>query len=377
MYTGPHIVNDDLVFGYDTGYGVADKDTATRFFAGLPTSNEISDADLMSSWSSYGAGNDGTFTTEFGTVGYKINNRASWNGLYKDFTLPSTGTYTFSALFRYRGGSSGNNGAAVYISGWGGSYDASTAIDKTKVNEWQRVEKTINVTDVSLRYYLISYGGSGAFSSWDVTMPQIEKKSTRSPFLTGTRSSTESLIDLKRTKDIDVSNVSFDSTGQPDFDGTNEYINLGNYAALRLGFDFSLEFVVKPEQDKWMYFFYKGYGANSALAWGRHSSNDNWFFSTYINGGYQNSYMGTATLNQYCHLVATYDGSNLRLYENGVLKATSAMTHQMMDTNTSAGIGGPDRYWNGEIPVTKVYNKVLSTQEVKQNFNAYKHRFNI
>ena len=25
MYTGPHIIKDGLVFGYDTGYGIADK----------------------------------------------------------------------------------------------------------------------------------------------------------------------------------------------------------------------------------------------------------------------------------------------------------------------------------------------------------------
>ena len=33
MYTGPKLTNDNLVFGYDTGYGVADKATATRFLA--------------------------------------------------------------------------------------------------------------------------------------------------------------------------------------------------------------------------------------------------------------------------------------------------------------------------------------------------------
>ena len=37
MYTGPHIIKDGLVFGYDTGYGIADNDTATRFYPGRPT----------------------------------------------------------------------------------------------------------------------------------------------------------------------------------------------------------------------------------------------------------------------------------------------------------------------------------------------------
>ena len=96
-----------------------------------------------------------------------------------------------------------------------------------------------------------------------------------------------------------------------------------------------------------------------------------------VNGAYQNTYMGTATLNKYCHLVATYDGANLKLYENGVLKATSAKTHSMLTSSASAGIGGPDRYWNGKIPVIRVYNQVLSQAEVTQNYKINKNRFNI
>ena len=95
---GPKITTDELIYGYDTGYGVADKNTSTRFYPGRPTTNLINLAnDDLNNWTSYSNGNDGTFTTEFGTVGVKINNRTSWNGLYKGFTLPSTGTYTFSA----------------------------------------------------------------------------------------------------------------------------------------------------------------------------------------------------------------------------------------------------------------------------------------
>lgn len=379
---GTNIVRDGLIYGYDTGYGVADKNTSTRFYPGRPTTNEINFAtEDLNNWTSYSNGNDGTFTTEFGTVGLKINNRTSWNGAYKGFTLPSTGTYTFSGWFRYRGGTSNNNGAAVYISSYGGS-DTSTWLNKSKIGEWQRVSKTVNVTDVTVTFYFISYGGtqSGGSpdkSSWDVTMPQIEKLSDETPFVNGSRSSTGSLIDLKRTVNVDVSNVSFDSEGQPDYDGTDDKIDLGNDDWIRLGTGFTIEFVVRPEEDKWMYFFHKGYGSNNSLAWGRHSSGDDWFFSTMIGGSYQNSYMGTATLNKYCHLVATYDGANLRLYENGVLKVTSAKTHDMLTSSASAGIGGPDRYWNGKIPVTKIYSKVLTTEEVVSNFKAYKNRFNI
>jgi hypothetical protein len=39
MYTGPHLAKDNLIFGYDTGYGIADNSTSTRFYPGKPSTN--------------------------------------------------------------------------------------------------------------------------------------------------------------------------------------------------------------------------------------------------------------------------------------------------------------------------------------------------
>jgi len=54
--------------------------------------------------------------------------------------------------------------------------------------------------------------------------PQVELTTHATTFVHGTRSSTQSLIDLTKTTDIDVSNVSFDSNGLPTFDGTDDKI---------------------------------------------------------------------------------------------------------------------------------------------------------
>jgi len=255
--------------------------------------------------------------------------------------------------------------------GYSGFYmNASTGA----LGEWVRCSFTFTPTHNALISYWFP---SSANMKIDVADIQIEQKSHATPFTTGTRSATQGLVDLTGTSTIDLANVSFDSNAQMTFDGTDEYINMGDLAIIKLGTNFTIECVVKPEQDKWMYFFHKGYGQNNSLAWGRHSSSDNWFFSTMINGSYQNTYMGTATLNQYCHLVASYDGNNLRLYENGDLKATVVTTHDMMTSTQPLGIGGPDRYWNGEIPVTKVYSRALTAQEVKQNYQGIRKRFGL
>jgi hypothetical protein len=366
---GPNTEKNNLVFGYDTGYGISHNTTGTRHYKGKPTENLLAlagdDTNLERSGQPPTYHYKGTDITSYVQARWTSGNNVlvqSFEGK-RDYVGGGTG-----------GGNDGYPRMYVYFSDWtwSSSFGIST-YDWSYNSQLFTMPNPAGKTVYMGIYHMNSQNPGKSYSrNQSISFNTIDV-----PYTNGSRSSTQSLIDLTKIKDIDVSNVSFSSTGQPDFDGTNEYINLGNYTALKLGFNFSLEFVVKPEQDKWMYFFHKGYGANNALAWGRHSSSDNWFFSTMTGGSYQNSYMGTATLSKYCHLVATYDGANLRLYENGILKVTSAMTHQMMDTNITAGIGGPDRYWNGEIPVTKVYSKVLSTQEVQQNFNAYKNRFGI
>jgi hypothetical protein len=94
--------------------------------------------------------------------------------------------------------------------------------------------------------------------------------------------------------------------------------------------------------------------------------------------------IGTSTLiNQIYHISATYDGSQLKIYQNGVLTGTS---------NSTLGIGSPPSYnlavggmgyrpaqynLTGNIYVGRVYNRALSADEVLQNYNAQKGRFGL
>lgn len=89
-------------------------------YLGEPTTNKIAGASAMTGWSAYDHGNNGTFSTQFGTTGYRIINKESRNGLMKTFNLVSSGTYTFSARFRYWTGTTPNNGAALYINNYSG-----------------------------------------------------------------------------------------------------------------------------------------------------------------------------------------------------------------------------------------------------------------
>ena len=385
---GPKITTDELIYGYDTGYGIADKNTSTRFYPGRPTTNVINFAnDDLNNWASYTNGNDGTFTTEFGTVGVKINNRASWNGLYEFFTLPSTGTYTFSAFFRYRGGTSSNNGATVYISSYGGS-DTATTLDKSKVNEWQRVTKTVNATDVTVYFYLISYGGSQSSdkSSWDVTMPQIEKLSDETPFVNGSRTNTTSLIDLKRSADINVSNLSFDGDSQPTFDGTDDHIETGLTRG-DLGDTFTIVMYYKYDGTSGRTYSpiiggHESGGGGTEFFIGKNSGNTNIGVQ---DGNYSGSFVtgSNAWDGNFHQMVYTFDRANAsgegKIYLDGVLKSTGTFSKCNTGENIRVGHEAESSGYRfiGDIPRVAIYRKVFTAAEVLEDFKAYKNRFNI
>ena len=376
MYTGPKLTNDDLVFGIDTGYGVSDNHVSGRFYKGKPTAN---------TWNknthSYTSG-DITATRNatppvpppLEAQGFEVYKLESNDGGLNQGIMGTSnvvngvgGAYVHSVYCYLESGTTVTVGQ--HWNPW--SYGSSQT---PPIGEWVRLSETVTNAVTNYGNVANAYRTNGIAY---FTAPQYELGSDVSPHVDGTRANTASLIDLTKSTDLTLSAMTYDSTGQLDYDGTDDYINLGDYAPIRLGTNFTIECVVRPEEDKWMYHFWKGYGSNNSLALGRHSSNDKWMLASMIGGSYVYLYTGTATLNEYCHLVYTYDGSNVRVYQNGVLQATSAQTHDMLTSNASAGIGGPNRYWNGKIPVTKIYSKVLTTEEVVSNFKTYKNRFNI
>jgi hypothetical protein len=90
-----------------------------------------------------------------------------------------------------------------------------------------------------------------------------------------------------------------------------------------------------------------------------------------------------APLNQNYHLAATYDGSQLKIYQNSVLRGTLNSTLGIGVTPSyTLAVGGmgfnPAAYnFSGSIYVGKVYNRALSQAEITQNFNAYRSRYGI
>lgn len=87
--------------------------------------------------------------------------------------------------------------------------------------------------------------------------------------------------------------------------------------------------------------------------------------------------------NSWYNITCTYDilTSTMRLYVNGILEGTATSLNCYFNTNTYFNIGSyssPTKTWFLPAKVNNfmVYTKTLSSQEVLQNYNTLKPRFN-
>jgi len=446
MYTGPKLINDNLVFGYDTGYGVADNVTPTKFYKGAPTTNVIHGQNAVAqnsytTWSATSSGNwnanhpkairaynagGGEITGYYnGGVGSAenthhahwqldpilkkpvvvMNDRGDAQWKAKSYgtglgTWTSQGktygdTYTISWL-QWVDDLSKNARTGLYTqntSGSNGFHDGqstSASSYNTKLRTWQRVYQTYTTANSrNLNHSMASiymYGHYSPRAVVKVADVQWQWGSTPFPFSeTSERSDTESLIDLKNTTDIDVSNIGFDSTGQPEFDGSDDYVDLGSDVAISpINQGWTAEYVFNTDSASTLQHFNgceedvhnAGWIAlyNSKLAvWNRDPGG--WYYGDTV-----------FTSNTWYHVAFVQEsGTSMQFYVNGVAEGGSHTTYSW-NADKSAFFaryigryeyGGYSRYWNGHIPVAKLYSQPLTAAEIQQNYKAYKSRFNI
>ena len=93
----------------------------------------------------------------------------------------------------------------------------------------------------------------------------------------------------------------------------------------------------------------------------------------------------TLLLNIWYNLCATYDGTTIKLYNNGAQDANAAAGTYILGKNAiDISIGsnpmlGPTYYdwFKGKVPVAQLYNRALSASEILQNYNATKGSFGL
>tara|TARA_B110000902_G_C14179759_1_gene540090 strand:+ start:1 stop:1194 length:1194 start_codon:yes stop_codon:yes gene_type:complete len=392
---GPKIVTDGLVFGYDNNYGVADNDTATRFYAGEPTNNLLSNVDDWSSgWTGNLFGNwiNATVTANAGVAPDGTTTASKLTGGYSRWqriNCSTNTTYTFSFWIKNIDLpiapqihiAFGLNGTLV-------NYNNVTTIALNTIGEWTRVSKTHTSPSSGINQMEVGVTWSSNYPNTDSVLvwhAMCEQKAHSTPFVNGTRSSTASLIDLKETTDISMSNVSFDSTGQPEMDGSSDYIDLGaDLAVSPINQGWTAEYVFNSDSAEVLQHFngceedvhnagWLALYQNKLQVWDRAAGvwkkGDTVFAS-----------------NTWYHVAFVQEtGTSMQFYVNGVAEGGDHVSFAWTAAKSAFfaryigryEYGGYSRYFNGHIPVTRLYDKGLSAAEIKQNYNTLKNRFDI
>jgi hypothetical protein len=159
------------------------------------------------------------------------------------------------------------------------------------------------------------------------------------------------------------------------FDFSNDYVKINSFA----------DILSKTTYTKTAWFYMNSYKYN-IVSGGDTAQHAFWMAGTNKLSAGHNSAWQTVTsatsllLNTWYFGVVTFNTTTgWSLYVNGNLESTSS------STTTFSGTGGiligafndAQNLWDGRIAMASVYNRVLSPQEVQQNYNSQKSRFGI
>jgi len=165
------------------------------------------------------------------------------------------------------------------------------------------------------------------------------------------------------------------------FNGINSYVNAKNTTTL----DFTLECWINTTTSS-----LSGTSAyqGNPLIWAYTSSTTNGFALSVLNnkvafftGNPDVSITGSSTINtgNWVHVIVARSGNTGRksLYVNGILEASGSDNTNILNVYPSITIGGDgiSKFYNGNIASVKVYSRVLSADEITQNYNALYPRF--
>jgi hypothetical protein len=397
------IVTSGSVFLYDTG------DTVNSY-KGEPITNQFT----VQGTSGYGAGADnavnfpvqgtvgfvrlgfgqtfGGYTIQQNDVVYKYPLNSSiggchYHGMVQSIPAGAYATFTFDYYISPDTDlSTGNSGYLANFENYGGgALGGSVSMPNNLKGVWQTVSFTSGprgggVGSQAMFLYPGGCGGNIATNGYILYKnPRVYWLPYDVPFVQGTRSTTQAMIDIVGGNTIDLANMSYGANNAISFDGTDDYTQVTSTGLVNNVI--SVDTVIYIDSSK----TYAGIlGSNVTEKYEMLVKSASNLEVSLSPGNYVqwNSILTTGTYIHLC-LVAT-SGSAWKLYKNGVdLGAPQVVAGYTVNGTSVSNIDiGRIRNSNGfayigKIPVMKIYNRALSASEVLSNFNHYKTRFNI
>ena len=246
------------------------------------------------------------------------------------------------------------------------------------VGVWQRYSYQFNSPNSNAISYWFNPGGP---YSYDIANIQIEQKSTVTPFVAGSRVQNTVIYDLAGTNHGTLINgPTFNSeiAGEIVFDGVDDYINIPHSSSIAPSTGrISVEAIFKASSAG---------GLHNSIIYNKENEYEMSAGGGYISYAFRPNWawVGNTAFNtnQWYHTMLTYDQVYQILYVNGAEVYRAALSGAIGNVYSNdlriGARGAPGAaygFFNGSIPVVKVYNRALSASEVLQNFNSYPQYF--
>ena len=203
------------------------------------------------------------------------------------------------------------------------------------------------------------------------------------PFVNGTRSNTQALVDLTGQNTVTASSLTYNNDGTFIIAGASNYISITNSSILRPSTELTIECIIKGSAPgSWTPILGYGngdYTNGNYLVWVESGGSLN-SLCRINNGGVTEyrQYPGySVSSSNFQHMCFTMKiGDAIRSYRNGADTNTptslpSGGSFYYGGTSSAYQVGGSGGTWlNATVPLVRLYNRALSANEVAQNFAA-------
>jgi len=321
---------------------------------------------------------DGTLTADTATI-----TTANSHALTQAVTVLANTQYTFS--FYVLRGTATDLKYSVYNNTGAADIVASTSYySQTSASTWTRISVTFTTpsgcTTASV-YPIRDSASTGTAFVWGAQVERGSATSLYYPTVATAKNIRSTWFDLKGTNNGTLTNgptYSSENGGSIVFDGTNDHVNCGT---INLQQNFSLELWAYTSANSSWYFGQGTTTTNQGLHIGWYIyQNRGMIFGLYSNDLDTPSF--NLQFNTWYHFVFTYNHTTYlkQFYSNGVLQNSGVGNayagsgqFNVGQSYSSGGFG----FMNGRISNAKVYNRVLTANEVSQNFNALRRRYGV
>lgn len=247
----------------------------------------------------------------------------------------------------------------------------------THTSDWKRWSVTGPITGPSsyLDFFPIHSGSILGGYTLQLCGFQLELGSYATPFVSGTRSNSQSILDLTGNYTLTASNMVYSSDGTFSFNGSGSTSSVitSSFPASTLP-TCTIEAVIYPTKGTTVYRSIVQINSNSDDALYLYSNGSQMGFWP------QGASSLTAPNDQWSYVAMVHTGTNINYFVNKNTTSsgsgsTDATDFQYIRIGSSSTADSES--FGGKIALVRVYNRALANSEITQNYNSLRGRFGL